>query len=126
MKQQINFRASDLTASQLDALMQHWGTSQTETLTVVIDRMYQQEQRTMSASYDTREDAEADGWTKNIPAGWTKKDTSGYNSFGYEFTATSPDGTKQAVTTGIWIRNAENRMGKPGAVVNYYRAEDFA
>jgi hypothetical protein len=43
MKQQINFRASELTARQLDWLMARWGTSQTETLTVVIDRMYQQE-----------------------------------------------------------------------------------
>lgn len=43
MKQQINFRASDLTARQLDALMQHWGTSQTETLTVVIERVFKQE-----------------------------------------------------------------------------------
>jgi hypothetical protein len=48
MKQQINFRASDLTARQLEALMQLWGTSQTETLTVVIDRMYQQETRIMT------------------------------------------------------------------------------
>ena len=48
MKQQINFRASDLTSRQLDALMQHWGTSQTETLTVVIDRIYQQEIPTMT------------------------------------------------------------------------------
>lgn len=43
MKQQINFRASDLTAQQLDWLMSRWGTSQTETLTVVVDRIYQQE-----------------------------------------------------------------------------------
>ena len=43
MKQQINFRASDLTTQQLEQLMDRWGTSQTETLTVVIDRIYQQE-----------------------------------------------------------------------------------
>jgi len=43
MKQQINFRASDLTAHQIESLMSKWGTSQTETLTVVIDRIYQQE-----------------------------------------------------------------------------------
>jgi hypothetical protein len=50
MKQQINFRASDLTARQLDALMQSWGTSQTETLTVVIDRIYQQEIAAMTTA----------------------------------------------------------------------------
>ena len=49
MKQQINFRASDLTTRQLEALMQFWGTSQTETLTVVIDRVYKQEKRTMNS-----------------------------------------------------------------------------
>ncbi len=43
MKQQVNFRASDLTTSQLDWLMSKWGTSQTETLTVVVDRVYRQE-----------------------------------------------------------------------------------
>ena len=43
MKQQINFRASDLTAQQLDWLMSRWGASQTETLTVVVDRVYRQE-----------------------------------------------------------------------------------
>lgn len=48
MKQQINFRASELTAQQLESLMSIWGTSQTETLTVVIDRIYQQEKRTMT------------------------------------------------------------------------------
>lgn len=45
MKQQINFRASALTTKQLEWLMSEWGTSQTETLTVVIDRIYQQESK---------------------------------------------------------------------------------
>ena len=43
MKQQINFRASELTARQLEWLMERWGTSQTETLTVAIDRIYKEE-----------------------------------------------------------------------------------
>ena len=43
MKKQINIRASDLTARQLDHLMRRWGTSQTETLTLVIDRIFRQE-----------------------------------------------------------------------------------
>lgn len=43
MKQQINFRASDLAAHELDWLMQRWGTSQTETLTVALDRVYRAE-----------------------------------------------------------------------------------
>lgn len=47
MKQQINFRASTLTTKQLEWLMSEWGTSQTETLTVVIDRIYDQENVTM-------------------------------------------------------------------------------
>lgn len=49
MKQQINFRASELTTQQLAQLMQLWGTTQTETLTVVIDRVCQQETRVMNA-----------------------------------------------------------------------------
>ena len=120
---------------QLDELSEWGNGNPTEVIRTAVDRMYQQEQTkrrqamseaTYRTRYETREDAEADGWVKNPPADWTKKDTSGYNSFGYEFTATSPDGTRQAVTTGLWIRNATNRMGKPGAIVNFYRVEDFA
>lgn len=43
MKSQINFRASTLTASQLEQLMAWWGTSQTETITILVDRAYQVE-----------------------------------------------------------------------------------
>ena len=43
MKDQINFRASELTTRQLAELSELWGTSQTETLTVAIDRAYQAE-----------------------------------------------------------------------------------
>lgn len=42
-KHQVNFRASELTRQHLDQLMAWWGTSQTETLTVLIDRAYQDE-----------------------------------------------------------------------------------
>ena len=48
MKRQINFRASDLTARQLSELAARWGTSQTETVTVCIDRAWQQEQELAS------------------------------------------------------------------------------
>ena len=43
MKQQINFRVSDLAAHELDWLMTRWGISQTETITVALDRVYRQE-----------------------------------------------------------------------------------
>lgn len=42
-KKQINIRASDLTLKQLEELMKRWGTSQTETLTVIIDRAHREE-----------------------------------------------------------------------------------
>lgn len=42
-KAQINFRASALTRGQLDWLQERWGASQTETVTVAIDRVYQAE-----------------------------------------------------------------------------------
>lgn len=76
-------------------------------------------------TYRTCEEARADGWVRNPPAGWTKRDTSGYNRCGYEFTATSPDGRFQAVTHGVYITTLVNRVGDLGAVVNYYRQEDF-
>lgn len=62
MKQQINFRASDLTARQLDWLMQRWGTSQTETMTVVIDRIFQQENKTMNIR--TQQDSLGGWWAQ--------------------------------------------------------------
>lgn len=42
-KQQINFRASDLTARQLAELSERWGTTQSETITIIVDRMYREE-----------------------------------------------------------------------------------
>ena len=42
-KQQINFRASDITSRQLDELAAWWGTSQTETITTAIDRVHREE-----------------------------------------------------------------------------------
>lgn len=43
MKKQINIRVSDLTEQQLDALAARWGTSITETITVLVDRAYREE-----------------------------------------------------------------------------------
>lgn len=44
MKQQLNIRASDLTTQQLKQLSTWWNTSQTETVTLCIDRTFQTEQ----------------------------------------------------------------------------------
>lgn len=43
MKQQINFRASELTIHQLEELASWWGVNQTEAITVVVDRIHRQE-----------------------------------------------------------------------------------
>lgn len=43
MKQQINFRASSLTARQLESLAARWGTTVTEAITVLVDRAYREE-----------------------------------------------------------------------------------
>jgi hypothetical protein len=76
-------------------------------------------------SYDTIEAAEADGWTRTRPTGWTVKDVSSAGSYGYDKVAISPDGTRQAATTAVWIRTALNRMGRPGVNYNMYRRADF-
>ena len=44
-KKQISLRISDLTARQLEELAERWGTTQTETITVVVDRVYRQEMK---------------------------------------------------------------------------------
>jgi hypothetical protein len=49
MKSQINIRASDLLQRQLDGLTTQLGTSITETVSIAIDRMYQQEIGTVTA-----------------------------------------------------------------------------
>lgn len=43
-KTQLNIRASALTIQQLEWLQREWNTSITETITVIIDRAYRQEQ----------------------------------------------------------------------------------
>lgn len=43
MKQQINFRSSELTAKQLAALVNTTGMNQTEVIAIAIDRMYREE-----------------------------------------------------------------------------------
>jgi hypothetical protein len=53
-KAQLNLRVSDLTRRQLDELSQRWGTTQTETLTVIIDRIYREEIPTMHTRSTTR------------------------------------------------------------------------
>lgn len=53
MKSQINVRASALLQKQLDALTETLGTSITETISIAIDRMYQQEIKTMNANSST-------------------------------------------------------------------------
>lgn len=52
MKGQINIRASVLLQRQLDELTDKLGTSITETVSIAIDRMYQQEIKTMN-TYST-------------------------------------------------------------------------
>lgn len=42
-KQQLNLRVSALTTHQLKQLMEWWGASKTETVTVSIDRIYTEE-----------------------------------------------------------------------------------
>lgn len=42
-KEQLNARVSDLTRRQLNELGERWGTTQTETLSLIIDRVYNQD-----------------------------------------------------------------------------------
>lgn len=42
-KQVSSFRLSKLTIRQLDSLAREWGTSKTETLALVVDRVYKTE-----------------------------------------------------------------------------------
>ena len=42
-KQQLNLRVSDLTTHQIKQLIEWWGTSKTETITLIIDRIYKEE-----------------------------------------------------------------------------------
>lgn len=45
MKQQLNIRASALTIGQLNWLAARWGTNQTETVGIAVDRAYREERK---------------------------------------------------------------------------------
>lgn len=45
VKEQLNIRASRITRQQLGWLTARWGVNQSEALTVIIDRVYQQERK---------------------------------------------------------------------------------
>lgn len=47
-KQTKSYRLSDLTRYQLEELSKLWGTSLTETLTLIVDRAYQEAQKERS------------------------------------------------------------------------------
>lgn len=49
MKQQVNFRASELTSRQLGELVSLTGMNQTEVIAIAIDRMYQEETKETDA-----------------------------------------------------------------------------
>ena len=51
MKQQINFRASDLTIRQLAQLQNLTGMSQTELISTAVDRMYREEKMNTTTCY---------------------------------------------------------------------------
>ena len=48
-KQQLNLRVSDLTLRQIKDLTEWWGVSQTELITLIIDRTHRQAQATRAA-----------------------------------------------------------------------------
>lgn len=62
VKRQINIRASALMASQLAWLADRWGATQTEALTVCIDRIYRQEQATLIEQIVTGQQLPATGY----------------------------------------------------------------
>lgn len=64
MKNQINIRASELLKRQLDELTEQLGTSITETVSLAIDRMYQQEIEIMPTI--NRNDAKGE-WPSMLP-----------------------------------------------------------
>lgn len=70
MKQQLNLRVSDLTILQLKQLQEWWGTSQTETITLIIDRSYQEERKsTMDAwlQFNSYDDWQTNKWGPRTP-----------------------------------------------------------
>jgi hypothetical protein len=62
MKQQINFRASGLTAQQLSKLIQLTGMNQTEVVSVAIDRMFREETMSSNKSFTIRKIEPVDVW----------------------------------------------------------------
>lgn len=57
-KQTKSYRISDLTRHQLEQLSKNWGTSLTETLTLIIDRAYIQERNRIAMDAQNLTDEE--------------------------------------------------------------------
>ena len=75
----------------------------------------------MFHSYETLEQAEEDGWTRSVPM----VDVTEPPSFGYDWAVMGEDGEPMATSTGIWIRQAQNRGGGLGAVYPMFRQSEI-
>lgn len=71
MKKLISVRISDLTALQLHELARLWGTRQTETIAICIERTYQQEMSMTSQPKTYRVTTKA-GADLYVPSGYTE------------------------------------------------------
>ena len=97
------------------------GINQSAVLTVAINRLHQQEMRTMTAQtqttmFDTIQEAYDAGFTRAVKGG-NVKDTSGPNEFGYAFTRYDDDGNAIAEAVPVWLCTERNKMGREGCVV---------
>ncbi len=75
----------------------------------------------MLHSYETLEQAEADGWTRSV----AMVDVTGPPSYGYDWAVKDDDGNIVARSTSIWISQARNKGGGTGAVYPMFRTEEI-
>lgn len=74
----------------------------------------------MFHSYETLEQAEADGWTRSV----AMVDITEPPSFGYDWAVKDEDGNIVARSTGVYIRDARNVGGSTGAVYPMFKEEE--
>ncbi len=74
--------------------------------------------------YATMAEAEADGWTRRGSVRGDVRDTSGPNSFGYDYTLFR-DGKPVVHTHSVWFADELSKMGRPGCFAEMFRDDEI-
>jgi hypothetical protein len=112
-KRSFSLRLSESARSTLVALSKAMNISQTAVLEIAIRNLAKQEIPPMKHQFATKQDALDAGYRSVVRHGQSKdKDTSGQDSFGYDF-----EDAEGNQTVTVWFTEELNKMGQKGSFV---------